>query len=175
MKAWSACAGSLEVEVLEVEPPDVAVSDEDWPFAVALAVWLELAVPSVVTPSCASAWRIVAASPPPGGGGGGDPGNGAEVVLEEAAAVVCEDVVAFAWVLVSAASWASQVLRLETLPIVIWISRTSRKCQGGYNINNKTMRPCEPGIKSGTALVMNRYQLSALCLEVASAPKYLSR
>jgi hypothetical protein len=98
MNACIAWAGSDPVVL--VEEPDVALA-------------LELVSP--VAPICDSACMMESTRPPPGGGGGG--GTSA-LAPEELVTSDCVLVV----VLLLLASCASQLLRLETLPIVMSVS-----------------------------------------------------
>jgi hypothetical protein len=103
MNACMACAGSEPVLLAEVL--DELVDDES---DVALVPEAE----SLVTPICDSACRMESISPAPGGGGGG---GAAELTLDESVISACVLVL----VLELEASCASQLLRLDTLPIVM--------------------------------------------------------
>lgn len=105
MNACMASAGSESaVLVLEEELDELADDESD----VALVPEAE----SPVTPICDSACRMESINPPPGGGGGG---GAAAPALDES--VTSDDVLVL--VLELEASCASQLLRLDTLPIVM--------------------------------------------------------
>ena len=108
MNACMAWAGSDAVVFVE-EPEDEELLVEDPDVALALEVV------SPVAPICDSACMMESTRPPPGGGGGG---GTAEAAPEELVTSDCVLVVA----LLLLASCASQLLRLETLPIVMSVS-----------------------------------------------------
>jgi hypothetical protein len=108
MNACIAWAGSDPVVLVE-EPEDEELLDEDPDVALALEVV------SPVAPICDSACMMESIRPPPGGGGGG---GTSELASEELVTSDCVLVV----VLLLLASCASQLLRLETLPIVMSVS-----------------------------------------------------
>ena len=110
MNACIAWAGSDPVVLVEEDPEDEELLDEEADVALAL----ELVSP--VTPICDSACMMESTRPPPGGGGGG--GGTSALAPEELVTSDCVLVV----VLLLLASCASQLLRLETLPIVMSVS-----------------------------------------------------
>jgi hypothetical protein len=112
MNACMAWAGSEAVVVDELADEELVDDDESDD-----AVALEVEVLSPVAPICESACMMESIKPPPDGGGGG---GTSELTSEEFVTPDC--VLVLLLVLVLAASCASQLLRLETLPIVMSVS-----------------------------------------------------
>jgi hypothetical protein len=121
-----ACAGS-ESAVLAAALDELVDDESD--------VALVLDVESLVIPICDSACRMESISPPPGGGGGG---GAAELTLEESVTSDC----ALLLVLELEASCAIQLLRLDTLAIVMSISRVGQ-VESRYNIDDTGMHSCD--------------------------------
>lgn len=129
MNACMACAGSESAVLAEV------LDEVDAESAAALVPEVE----SLVTPICDSACRMESISPPPGGGGGG---CAAALTLGESVTSDCVLVL----VLELEASCASQLLRLDTLLIVMSVSRGGQ-IESRHNIDDRGMNSRDRGIK----------------------------